>query len=165
MVAVKSAVMGLSCLRCRIWGMTELPSRLTVVTLGARDLPKLRGFYLGLGWAELPSSDDNWAGFLLGGVLLALYPLDELAAEAAPDLPAPAGWHGITLACNVDSAEQVDAAFAAAVAAGATVVAEPVDRSWGGRSAYIADPEGHRWEIAWASSAVFDGRGALTAFG
>ena len=145
--------------------MTQLPSRLSVVTLGARDLPRLRLFYRGLGWAEVPPSDDSWVGFLLGGVLFALYPLDELAAEAAPDRPAPAGWSGITLACNVDSAAQVDTAFAAAVAAGATSVAEPVNRPWGGRSAYFADPEGNRWEIAWASSAVFDDRGALTAFG
>ncbi len=145
--------------------MTALPSRLSVVTLGARDLPKLREFYRGLGWSELPGSDGSWAGFLLGGVLLALYPLDGLAAEAAPDLPAPAGFSGVTLACNVDSEEQVDAAFTAAVAAGATPVAEPVNRDWGGRSAYFADPEGNRWEIAWASSAVFDDRGALIAFG
>src|SRR6266545_4797662 len=112
--------------------MTALPSRLSVVTLGARDLPKLREFYRGLGW---------------------------------PDLPAPAGFSGVTLACNVDSEEQVDAAFTAAVAAGATPVAEPVNRDWGGRSAYFADPEGNRWEIAWASSAVFDDRGALIALG
>jgi uncharacterized glyoxalase superfamily protein PhnB len=51
------------------------------------------------------------------------------------------------------------------VAAGATPVAEPVDREWGGRSAYIADPEGNRWEIAWAPSAGLDERGALTSFG
>jgi catechol 2,3-dioxygenase-like lactoylglutathione lyase family enzyme len=125
----------------------------------------LRRFYSGLGWSEVPGSDDNWASYLLGGVLLALYPLDELAEEAAPDRPAPAGWSGVTLACNVDREEQVDSAFRAAVAAGATPVAEPVDRSWGGRSAYFADPEGNRWEIAFASSAVFDDRGALTAFG
>jgi uncharacterized protein len=136
-----------------------------VVTLGARDLPKLRQFYGRLGWPEVPGSDDSWAAFLLGGVLLALYPLDGLAEEAAPDLPAPAGWSGITLACNVDSEEQVDSAYRAAVAAGATPVAEPVTRSWGGRSAYLADPEGNRWEIAFATSAVFDDRGALTAFG
>jgi uncharacterized glyoxalase superfamily protein PhnB len=74
-------------------------------------------------------------------------------------------WSGITLACNVDSRRQVDAAFAAAVAAGAIAVADPVDRPWGGRSAYIADPEDNRWEIAWASSASFDARGALTGFG
>lgn len=145
--------------------MSQLPSRLSVVTLGARDLPKLRQFYSGLGWSEVTGSDDSWAGFLLGGVLLALYPLDELVAEAAPDLPTPAGFSGITLACNVDSEEDVDGAFTDAVAAGATSVAEPVTRDWGGRSAYFADPEGNRWEIAWASSAVFDDRGALTSFG
>jgi len=145
--------------------MKSVPSRLTVVTLGARDLPRLRTFYRGLGWAELPGSDNGWAAFHLGGVLLTLYPLDELAAEAAPDRPAPSGWSGITLGCNVDTAEEVDADFAAAVAAGATPVAEPVDRPWGGRSGYFADPEDNRWEIAWASTAVFDERGALVSFG
>jgi hypothetical protein len=35
----------------------------------------------------------------------------------------------------------------------------------GGRSAYTADPEANRWEIAWASTAVFHDRGALTSFG
>lgn len=113
----------------------------------------------------MTGSDDNWTGFLLGGALLALYPLDELAAEAAPDLPAPVGFSGVTLACNVDSQEEVDAAFTAAVAAGGQPIAEPVTRDWGGRSAYFADPEGNRWEIAWASSARFDDRGALTSFG
>jgi hypothetical protein len=145
--------------------MTSVPSRLTAVTLGARDLSALRRFYRGLGWAEVTGSDDNWTGFLLGGVLLTLFPIGGLAAEAAPDLAMPTGWSGVTLACNVDNADQVDAAYAAAVAAGAASVAEPVDREWGGRSAYIADPEGNRWEIAWASGAVFDERGALTAFG
>ena len=145
--------------------MAGLPARLSVVTIGARDLPTLRRFYAGLGWTAVPGSDDRWAGFLLGGVLLALYPLEGLAAEAAPDLPAPTGFSGVTFACNVDSAEQVDRAFEAAVAAGAVAIAPPTTREWGGRSAYVADPEGHRWEIAWASSAVFDDRGALTAFG
>lgn len=153
--------------RCRptIPRMSQLPARLSVVTIGARDLPKLRQFYVGLGWSEVSGSDDNWAGFLLGGVLLALYPLDGLTAEAAPDLPSSGGFSGITVACNVDSEQQVDTAFSAAVEAGATPVADPVTRDWGGRSAYIADPEGNRWEIAWASSAVFDDRGALTSFG
>lgn len=139
--------------------------RLSVVTVGARDLPLLRRFYRGLGWAEVPGSGDEWAGFLLGGVLLALYPLTELAAEAAPGEVEVRGWGGITLASNVDSAEQVDAGFAGALAAGATAIAAPQDRPWGGRSAYFADPEGHRWEIAWAPGAVFDANGALVAFG
>jgi catechol 2,3-dioxygenase-like lactoylglutathione lyase family enzyme len=116
-----------------------------VVTLGARDLSKLRQFYSGLGWPEVPGSAEGWVGYLLGGVLLALYPLEGLADEAAPDLPdlpASAGFSEITLACNVNTEDQVDVAFAAAVAAGATRVAEPVAREWGGRSAYVADPGG-----------------------
>ncbi|MEU5785410.1 VOC family protein [Micromonospora lupini] len=146
--------------------MSAVPPRLSVVTLGARDMGLLRSFYRGLGWPELPTSDDGWSAFLLGGVLLALFPLPELAAEAASDVPEPAGgWSGVTLACNVDSRAEVDTAFAAAVAAGATVVAEPTDRPWGGRSGYLADPEGNRWEIAWAGTAVFDERGALVSFG
>jgi uncharacterized protein len=145
--------------------MTGLPARLTLVTLGARDVPTLRRFYSGLGWTEVPESGNHWAGFLLGGVLLALYPLAELAAEAAPDLTISTAFSGITLACNVDCPEEVDGAFAAAVDSGATPVAEPTTRDWGGRSAYFADPEGNRWEIAWAPSAVFDDRGALTSFG
>ncbi|MFC5923082.1 VOC family protein [Micromonospora vulcania] len=146
--------------------MSTLPPRLSVITLGARDIAALRSFYRSLGWPELPASDDGWSAFLLGGVLFALYPLPELAAEAGPGVAAPAGgWSGVTMACNVDTRGQVDTAFTDAVTAGATVVAEPTDRSWGGRSAYIADPEGNRWEIAWAGTAVFDERGALLSFG
>jgi PhnB protein len=41
----------------------------------------------------------------------------------------------------------VDAAFAAAVAAGATPVAEPQDAFWGDRYAQLTDPFGHRWSL------------------
>src|SRR5690348_4450553 len=119
----------------------QVPARLSIVTLGARDMAVLRAFYRSLGWPELPSGDETWTGFLLGGVLLALYPLSDLTAEAAPGSPDPSGWPGVTLACTANAREDVDAAFAAAVAAGATPVAEATDRAWGGRSAFIADPE------------------------
>ena len=64
--------------------MTEIPARLSVVTLRALDVGVLRSFYRALGWPELPSGDETWTGFLLGGVLLALFPLRDLTAEAAP---------------------------------------------------------------------------------
>jgi catechol 2,3-dioxygenase-like lactoylglutathione lyase family enzyme len=144
--------------------MTQLPARLSIVTLGARDMAVLRPFYRALGWPELASSDDSWAGFLLGGVLLALFPIADLTAEAAPGSADPAGWSGITLACTVDSRDEVDTAYETAVAAGATPVAEATDRPWGGRSAFVADPEGNRWEITWGPSATFDDRGALLSW-
>jgi len=145
--------------------MGTVPARLSVVTLGVRDMATMRGFYQSLGWKPIPDSNDGFAAFLVGGVLLALYPLPMLAEEAAPGAPEPSGWAGITLACNVDRREQVDEVVAAMVAAGATPVGPPVDRDWGGRSGYVADPEGNRWEVAWAGTAVFDERGALVSFG
>jgi uncharacterized glyoxalase superfamily protein PhnB len=128
-----------------------VPQRLSYVTLGARSMATLRTFYARLGWVERPGSTDEFTTFDMGSALLALYPLSLLSAEAAPGAAPPeSSWRGLTLAVNVDSTDAVDAAFEAALKAGATSVAEPVQREWGGYSGYVADPEGNRWEIAWA---------------
>ena len=131
-----------------------LPQELSLVTLGARDLPALRSFYRSLGWDEAPGSSDDYASFVMGSVKLALYPIELLRDEAAPaGLVPPAGhWSGFALAVNVADRQAVDRAFDDAVAAGAVAVATPRDREWGGYSGYVADPEGNRWELAWAPS-------------
>ena len=64
-----------------------VPARMSFVTLGARDLPRLRDFYKGLGWHPTVEA-DNFAAFLLGGVVLGLYAMENLNAEAAPGKPA-----------------------------------------------------------------------------
>lgn len=43
--------------------------------------------------------------------------------------------------------DDVDAAFARAVGAGATVVQEPTTYPYGERSGVVGDPAGHRWEL------------------
>ena len=63
--------------------MTDIPARLSIITLGARDMGVLRSFYRGLGWPELANGDDTWTGFHLGGVLLALFPMPDLTTEEA----------------------------------------------------------------------------------
>ncbi len=144
--------------------MSTLPARLSIITLGARDMGVLRSFYRGLGWPELSSADETYSGFQVGGVLLALFPIQDLTDEAAPGDPHPHGWAGFTLACTVDTRDDVESAYAAAVAAGATPIAGATDRPWGGRSAFIADPEGNRWEITWSPVATFDERGGLISW-
>ena len=44
--------------------------------------------------------------------------------------------------------EDVDAAFARAVEAGATPVQEPTDMFWGDRAGRLHDPVGYRWTLA-----------------
>lgn len=142
-----------------------IPPRLSIVTLGAHDVPALRAFYERLGWTSKTESDE-FAAFPLGGAVLCLFDAGKLAAEAGsaeppPSAAAPRGFKGFSLAVLVEQREQVETALAAAREAGATVLAEPVDREWGGRSAYFADPEANTWEIGWLPDGRFDERGAL----
>lgn len=131
-----------------------IPQRISYLTLGARSMSNLRAFYRVLGWTERPGSDDDFATYYAGGALLALYPLQRLTEEAAPGEAQPDhGWNGVTIGINVASASAVDDAFRSAVEAGASAVAGPVSRDWGGYSCYVADPEGNRWEITWAPEA------------
>ena len=55
-------------------GSGVVPPRLSMVVLGARDLPVLRRFYVGLGWPERPGASDALAMFELGTTVLALHP-------------------------------------------------------------------------------------------
>ena len=74
--------------------------------------------------------------------------------DAAPSEPLPGTGleRGHARHQNVENADAVDEAFIVAQAAGAHSIASPVRREWGGYSAYVVDPEGNRWEIAWAST-------------
>jgi predicted lactoylglutathione lyase len=123
-----------------------IPARVSVITLGARDLGSLRDFYRGLGWTAAIDLDD-FAAFETKGAVLTLYRLEDLTRDA--QVPAGGGAQAISIAINVDRAEQVDETIAAVRQAGGRVTKEPVDMEWGGRSAYFADPEENLWEVAW----------------
>ena len=119
------------------------------MTLGARDLDALRSFYAGLGWTLAVDLED-FAAFETHGAVLALFPLDELAADAREPAAAPErGLRGFTVAIDVDRREDVDETIAAVRRAGGRVSKEAVEAEWGGRSAYFADPEDNYWEVAW----------------
>jgi uncharacterized glyoxalase superfamily protein PhnB len=49
--------------------------------------------------------------------------------------------------CICIALEDVDGAFAAARAAGATVITEPRDTPYGAREFSVKDPEGHVWSV------------------
>jgi uncharacterized protein len=125
--------------------------KLSVVTLGVRDLERARRFYYALGWScGDPEPDSDVCFFRLDGVVLALYGWDDLAADAAlPPGRTDPGFRGIALAHNEPSEAAVDRAYDRFLAAGASVVKRPAGTAWGGYSGYVADPDGHLWEIAY----------------
>lgn len=123
------------------------PQRVTLITLGVADLAAARAFYGRLGWKEHGASQPGVAFFQMHGAALALFGVADLAADQGrPD--AVLGTGAVTLAQNFATEAEVDAAFAAAIAAGGTALKAPEKVFWGGYSGYWADPDGHVWEVA-----------------
>lgn len=142
--------------------MTAVPARLTLVTLGVADVPRATAFYTSLGWEPSAMSVDGEVTFFVTGQsAISLFGHGELAADAGDgDAPAPRdGYRGITLALNFEERDEVDQAVEAWVEAGGTVTRPAQDAEWGGYTAFVADPDGHLWEIAWNPGALRpDGR-------
>ncbi|WP_370247115.1 VOC family protein [Nocardioides sp.] len=121
--------------------------RLNFVTLAAADLAASRRFYVdGLGWPVRFAGEEVLMLDVGPMLVLSLWRRDAFEAEAGD---VGAGAAPITLAHNLDSPAGVDAAVAAAVAAGGVLHRAPESRAWGGYSGYVLDPDGYRWEIAW----------------
>lgn len=125
-----------------------MDQRISVITLGVRDLSRARRFYEALGWVSGTSDDPapDIAFFQAGGLVLALWDRALLAEDSA--VRDGGGWGGVTLAHNVGSREEVETVTATARDAGAVVGREPAATFWGGYSAVFIDPDGHPWEIA-----------------
>ena len=123
-----------------------MEQRLSLITLGTRDLARARAFYEGLGWKTNAGPDDDVVFFQAGGMVVALWGREQLAEDSCVE--DSGGWGGVTLAMNVGSREEVDAVIEEARGAGATIGREPAETFWGGYSAIFLDPEGHPWEVA-----------------
>lgn len=141
-----------------------MDQRLTLVTLGVGDLSRSRRFYAALGWNEIEPRQDSVAFFQLNGIGLSLFPRAELAKDAHM-ADGAVGFSGITLAHNLRSEAEVDALFAEMVVAGAAAVKSPRKVFWGGYSGYVADPDGHLWEIAHNPFFPLDAAGNVTLDG
>jgi predicted lactoylglutathione lyase len=141
-----------------------VPNRISIITFGVADLAVSTAFYESLGWAKSPASMPAITFFEMQGSVFGLYEWSALADDA--QVPAEgSGFRGVTLAMNLASVAEVDEVFAEWVAAGATPKVEPHTAFWGGYSSYVADPDGHLWEIAHNPYASLDADGRLVMGG
>jgi predicted lactoylglutathione lyase len=133
------------------------------VTLGVRDVPAAARFYEAIGFKRrVRATGDEIAFFDAGGVVLALWSWDKLAEDAlAASEPRPQTFRGMTLAWNCATPPEVDAAFAKAMAAGASRLRDPEKTDYGGYRGYFSDPDGHVWEIVQAPGFAFTDEGRL----
>lgn len=124
-----------------------MDARISLITLGVADLKRSKAFYEDvLGWQPAESPPDI-VFYNLGGIIFSLYSDEELAKDYGGTAK-QSSYQGFALAHNLRSIEEVDALFADLRIKGANIVKEPEKVFWGGYSGYIADPDGHKWEIA-----------------
>ncbi len=123
--------------------------KLNLITLGVTDFKRSIAFYeKGLGWKKSSASMDEFVVFPLGGIVLGIYPRNELAADATVP-PEGSGFTGITLSHNTKSEKEVDEVMSEVEKLGATIVKPAQKVFWGGYSGYFKDPDGHLFEVAY----------------
>lgn len=123
--------------------------KLNLITLGVDDFNKSLDFYeKGLGWKKSDKSIDNLTLFDLGGIILALHPRHELAADTTLSYR-PTPFSGLTISHNTRSEKEVDDILEKAAKLGATIVKPGQKVYWGGYSGYFKDLDGYVFEVAY----------------
>jgi uncharacterized protein len=124
-----------------------MEQRVSLITLGVRDLSRARTFYEALGWKGQEFEETVF--FQAGGLGLVLWGRDKLASDCGlADAGPTGGFGGVALAHNVRSPEEVDAVLTAAEQAGATITKPAATSPLGFYTGAFTDPDGHPWEVA-----------------
>jgi catechol 2,3-dioxygenase-like lactoylglutathione lyase family enzyme len=135
--------------------------RISLITLGVADLARATAFYEALGWPRRLRAAEGVAFFQLGPLGLSLFPNADLAEDAGV-APGGKGFRGMSLAYNARTRDEVDTVMAAMLAAGGTLTKPAEEKFWGGYGGYVADPDGHAWEIAWNPGFAIAEDGGIT---
>ena len=114
-----------------------------VITLGVHDFTRQRAFYLRLHWPLVLDLED-FAVFELRGILLALFPSEQLAEDARAKAAPLRNEIRFSIIIGAETPQVVDEMVRLFRDAGGTVTKEPIDAEFfEGRSAYVSDPEGN----------------------
>jgi predicted lactoylglutathione lyase len=123
--------------------------KLNLITLGVVNFQKSLHFYeKGLGWKKSDKSLDGLALFDLGGIILALHPLQELADDTTLTHQSTT-FSGLTISHNTKSEKEVDDILETVGKLGATIVKPAQKVYWGGYSGYFKDLDGYLFEVAY----------------
>jgi uncharacterized protein len=123
-----------------------MQQQISVVTLGVLELARSRRFYgEGFGWKPVFESPEI-IFYQMNGLMLGTW----LAPALEADMQRTAtGSSAMSLAHNVFSREEVQSVIDRLAQFGGRLLRPADAPPHGGFRGYIADPDGHAWEIAW----------------
>lgn len=140
-----------------------MPDRLLFVNLPVRDLAASMRFFEHLGFAFEPKFTDQSAACMIvsGQAFVMLLQRERFEEFAVRDVADARGATGAMYALSAADRAGVDALAEAALEAGATHAADPIDYGFMyGRSFF--DLDGHHWEVMWMSEEAVE-QGAMEA--
>ena len=124
--------------------------RIAAVAIVTEQFPEMLTFYRDVVGFRLKDLDErsDFAEFHSEGVRFQLMtPATMRDASGLEDYEARDHGHSFELAFEVERPELVDTLFERVVAHGAEPIAPPVDKPWGQRIAFFADPDGNVHDI------------------
>lgn len=138
-----------------------MQQQISVITLGIADLARSKRFYGdGFGWTPVFENEEI-AFYQMNGLVLGTWLADKLDEDSQrPGKTSTPG--AFALAHNVGSEVEVDALIEQLKSAGGTVLRPADAPPHGGYRGYVADPDGHAWEIAFNPAWKIDEKGLVT---
>ena len=125
-----------------------MQQQMAVITLGSSDLERSKCFYAeGFGWAPVFENSEI-VFYQMNGFVLGLFLKPSLEADMAQTGLA-AGPGAYALAHNVGTEAEVSPLLERLVAAGGRLLRPADAPPHGGFRGYVADADGHAWEVAW----------------
>lgn len=137
-----------------------MQQQISVITLGVDDLARSRRFYgEGFGWTPVFENEEI-AFYQMNGLVLGTW----LKGSLAEDMQRPdaVGAGSYALAHNVPTGADVQPLIDRLAAVGGTILRPGDAPPHGGFRGYVADPDGHAWEIAWNPAWTIDEKGHVT---
>lgn len=124
---------------------------ITAPTLLVKDIERSKEFYRDMVGLELFRTNEKFANFKMGDLILALWELDHVqesvAFEAITSAPEH---HNSIMACLLESCAAVDAQYERLQRNGVVFLYPPKSFPWNVYATYFTDPDGFMWEIfAW----------------
>jgi uncharacterized protein len=137
-----------------------MQQQISVITLATTDLPRSRRFCgEGFGWAPWFENDEI-AFYQMNGLMLGTWLKAGLEEDSRRIGLSPNG--AFALAHNVAGQDDVEPLIATLGAAGGTILRPADAPPHGGYRGYVADPDGHAWEITHNPGWAIDENGLVT---
>lgn len=137
-----------------------MQQQISVITLGVTDLDRSRRFYVeGFGWTPVFENDEV-IFYQMNGLMLGTW--SRAALEADMLRPGGAGSGAVSIAHNVAAKDDVAPLIERLASAGGQILRAADAPPHGGFRGYVADPDGHAWEIAWNPAWAIDKQGHVT---